>query len=148
MLVRSRIKGITIPGAYCCWKTDDLPWGGLQFLGWQDPCQETPHPLILVFCSWILWLQQAADILCIISAVSCRRILFSKWKHNIRAGVLCRGLAGPIITRGELGAGEAASNWGEWLLSHFDVKSESFDLKKSVNDPESCVDNSFFWESV
>jgi hypothetical protein len=28
------------------------------------------------------------------------------------------------------------------------VKSESFDLKKSVNDPESCVDNSFFWESV
>jgi hypothetical protein len=45
--------------------------------------------------------------------------------------MLCRGLAGPIITRGELGAGEAVSNWGEWLLSHFDVKCESFDLKKS-----------------
>jgi hypothetical protein len=89
-------------------------------------------------------LQQAADILCIISAVSCCRILFSKWKHNIRAGVLCRGLAGPIITRGELGADEAVSNWGEWLLSHFDVNSETFDLKKSVNDLESCVDNPFF----
>ncbi len=58
--------------------------------------------------------------------------------------MLCRGLAGPIITRGELGADEAVSNWGEWLLSHFDVNSETFDLKKSVNDLESCVDNPFF----
>jgi hypothetical protein len=28
------------------------------------------------------------------------------------------------------------------------VNSETFDLKKSVNDLESCVDNPFFWESV